>query len=178
MAGPAAPEFQVEPLDSQHDREGFFCGVASLDAYLKTQASQDMRRKANAVFVLVAPPETARILGYFTLCAFALGQGDVPDEARRHIPRYPLVSATLIGRLAVARDRQGQGIGGILLAVALRKAYENAAIVGSSMVVVDALDDRAIRFYEAHGFTKLPDSLWLVLPMRSVSEMAGPRWSR
>lgn len=175
MAGQPGYEFQVEPLDGRHDRAGFSCGAASLDTYLKTQASQDMRRKANAVFVLVAPPDNARIVGYFTLCAFALGQGDVPEEARRHIPRYPLVSATLIGRLAVARDRQGQGIGAVLLALALRKAHENASIVGSSMVVVDALDERAARFYAAHGFTKLPDSLRLVLPMRDAGGMIGPR---
>ena len=71
------------------------------------------RPKANAVFVLSEVGEPARILGYYTLCAMALSQGDVPEAARRHIPRYPLVSATLIGRLAVAKDRQGRGLGGI-----------------------------------------------------------------
>jgi hypothetical protein len=45
-------EMRVEPLDAKrHDRTTFSCGVRSLDAYLKTQASQDVRRKANAVFV-------------------------------------------------------------------------------------------------------------------------------
>ncbi len=52
----------------------------------------------------------------------------------------------------------------MLLARALRKAYENADVVGSSMVVVDAIDERAVRFYEAHGFTRLPDSMRLIIP--------------
>ena len=39
-------------LDEAHDRGSFACGVESLDRYLKTQAGQDLRRKANAVFVL------------------------------------------------------------------------------------------------------------------------------
>lgn len=154
------------PLDEGHDRAGFICGVESLDRYLKTQAGQDVRRKANAVFVLSERAEPARILGYYTLCAMAISQGDVPEGARKHVPRYPLVSATLIGRLAVAKDRQGQRLSAVLLADALQRAFDSASTVGSSMVVVDALDDAAAGFYAAHGFVRLPDSLRLVLPMR------------
>ena len=166
-----APDLRVELLGSEHDRKGFTCGVESLDVYLKTQAGQDVRRKANAVFVLVETAAPTRILGYFTLCATALLPGDVPLEARKHIPRYPLVSATLIGRLAVARERQGHGLGAVLLASALRKAHLSAASVGSSMVVVDALDEAAARFYVAHGFVRLPDSMRLVIPVRVVNEL-------
>jgi hypothetical protein len=32
------------------------------------------------------------------------------------------------------------------------------------MVVVDAIDDRAARFYRAHGFIPLPESMRLILP--------------
>jgi predicted GNAT family N-acyltransferase len=96
----------------------------------------------------------------------------MPEAARKHIPRYPLVSATLIGRLAVSRDRQGQSLGAVLLADALRRAFASASTVGSSMVVVDALDESAAGFYAAHGFVRLPDSLRLVLPMRLAGEMA------
>jgi GNAT superfamily N-acetyltransferase len=155
-----------------HDRASFACGVESLDRYIKTQAGQDVRRKANAVFVLSEPAEPARILGYYTLCAMALAQGDVPEAARKHVPRYPLVSATLIGRLAVAKDYQGQRFGAVLLADALQRAFDSASTVGSSMVVVDALDETAAGFYAAHGFVRLPDSFRLVLPMRMAAGSA------
>ena len=169
MASVAAPGFRIEPLDSRrHDRATFVCGAPTLDHYLRTQAAQDMRRKANAVFVLVALDAPRQIAGYFTLCAMALAHSDVPEAARRHVPRYPLVSATLIGRLAVAQERQGQGLGAMLLARALHKACENADVVGSSMVVVDAIDERAASFYAAHGFTRLPDSMRLIIPMRAL----------
>ena len=163
------PSFRIEPLDSsRHDRANFECGVEALVRYLKTHAAQDMRRKASAVFVMVALDAPRQIAGYFTLSATALAQTDVPEAARRHILRYPLVSATLIGRLAVAEERQGQGLGAILLASALRKAYDNADVVGSSMVVVDAIDEHAVRFYEAHGFIRLPESMRLIIPMRAL----------
>jgi GNAT superfamily N-acetyltransferase len=166
--------YWLEPLGKEHDREKFTCGVESLDTYLKTQASQDMRRKANAVFVLAPEESPDRIAGYFTLCAYAVSPGSVPDAARKHLPRYPAVSATLIGRLAVSKELQGCGLGSMLLARALRKACENAAVVGSSMVVVDAIDERAAGFYRSHGFIPLPDSMRLILPMRMITGlMAG-----
>ncbi len=168
--------FRIEPLGKQHDRDAFQCGVESLDNYLKTQASQDMRRKANAVFVLVPEPAPGTIAGYFTLCACGLAPGTIPQEAGKHLPRYPQVSATLLGRLAVKSELQGRGLGSVLLAEALRKAYGNAAVVGSSMLVVDAIDERAAEFYRAHGFMRLPESMRLVLPMRTIDGLvAGSR---
>ena len=78
-------------------------------------------------------------------------------------------SGDIVGRLAVSEEMRGQGIGSILLAKALSKAYENADVVGSSMVVADALDERAAGFYRAHGFIRLPESMRLVLPMRTIA---------
>ena len=172
----SASELRVDQFDAKrHDRASFTCGVDSLDGYLKLQASQDVRRKANAVFVLVSNDAPRVVLGYFTLCSYGLAPGTIPDEARRRLPRYPLVSATLIGRLAVARSRQGEGLGAVLLARALRKAYENAGVVGSSMVMVDALDDKAAHFYAAHGFLRLPESMRLIIPMQTLAELFSMR---
>ncbi len=173
MSRELSGDLRVEPLASAHDRAPFSCGVESLDYYLRTQAGQDTRRKANAVFVLVGAAQPKDVLGYFTLCATALSQGDVPEPACKLVPRYPLVSATLIGRLAVAKHSQGRGLGSVLLAQALQKAYESASTVGSSMVVVDALDESACGFYAAHSFVRLPDSMRLVLPIGSIEKLLG-----
>ena len=172
MAKAPSADLRIVPLGASHDRAGFTCGVESLDLYLKTQAGQDVRRKANAVFVLGLEAEPGRVLGYYTLCAMAISQGEVPEAARKHVPRYPLVSCTLIGRLAIANDQQGQRLGSILLADALLRAFESAGSVGSSMVVVDAFDEAAAGFYAAHGFVQLPDSLRLIMPMRQAGVRA------
>jgi GNAT superfamily N-acetyltransferase len=172
MATLLSEDLRIALLREDHDRSSFTCGVDSLDRYLKTQAGQDVRRKANAVFILSEVSAPARVLGYYTLCATAISQGDVPEAARRHIPRYPLVRATLIGRLAVAKERQGQRLGAVLVADALRRAFDSAGTVGASMVVVDALNEAAGGFYAAHGFARLPDSLRLVLPMHMAAGRA------
>jgi hypothetical protein len=111
MARSTSADLRIVLLNDGHDRGGFTYGVESLDRYLKTQAGQDVRRKANAVFVLSLEAEPARVLGYYTLCAMAISQGEVPEAARKHVPRYPLVSATLIGRLASPRtDRESVSV--------------------------------------------------------------------
>jgi len=92
MAAVARLDLKIEPLGSQHDRDGFTCGIESLDRHLRNQPNQDVRRRANSVFVLVDPSKPKQILGFYTLCATALGYGDVPVEARK------IYSAVSIGK--------------------------------------------------------------------------------
>ena len=58
--------------------------------------SQDPGRpgcgKANAAFILSEIGEPPRILGYYTLCAKTIFQGDVPETARKQSLGYPLAS--------------------------------------------------------------------------------------
>ena len=162
---------RLEVLAKHHMRKEFYCGNESLDQYLRAQAGQDMRRKANAVFVLVPEENTAHILGYFTLCACGLAPGEIPEDVRGYLPRYPQVSAILLGRLAIQKSMQGRGLGGILLAHALRRVWESVESIGSSMVVVDVLDEKAASFYRAHGFLQLHDSMRLILPMRTIGQL-------
>jgi len=169
---PALPDLKTEALAAHHDRALFTCGVESLDNYLRMYAGQDVRRMANSVFVLVGSREPAAILGYYTLCATSISHGDVPLAARKHVPRYPLVSATLLGRLAVAEAYQGRGFGKLLVVDAMRRAYLSARAVGSSMLVVDAIDERAAAFYEANGFVRLSASLRLALPIVTIGKLA------
>lgn len=166
---------RVEPLHLGHDRAAFSCGVESLDLYLRLEAGQDMRRKVNAVFVLVELADRTRVLGYFTLWSTVLPPGYALEEVHRSVSRDPVVSVAHLRRLAVARECQGHGLGGILLANALRRACRAAGDVGSSMVVADAIDERAASFYAAHGFVRLPGSMRLILPMQLVGGMVDGR---
>ncbi len=57
-------------------------------------------------------------------------RSDVPAAARKHVPRYPLVSTTLVGRLAVSETRQGERLGAMLLADVVQRAFASAGTVG------------------------------------------------
>ena len=168
------PPYRVEPLGSQHDRASFTCGVEPLDRYLHQQARQNVEQRVAAVFVLVST-DSGKIAGYYTLSSGAVLLTDLPLDIAKRLPRYPQVPVILLGRLAIAGDRQGQGLGEVLLIDALRRAYRQSDQVGAMAVVVDAKDDRARLFYERFGFRHLGDEAYrLFLPMRTIEQLGQP----
>ena len=157
-------EYRIEPLGGAHHRASFHSGAAELDHYLHHRAGQDARRKAAAVFVLL--DTSGAIAGYFTLSAYGIRLGELPQAIARKLPRYPLLPATLLGRLAVDQSYRGQGLGRFLLMDASHRSWKNTAEVASIGVVVEALDDAARAFYLHHEFVELqghPNKLFLAM---------------
>lgn len=155
--------FRVEALAPHHDRASFASGVEPLDRYFRTQAGQDARKNVAAPFVLVLPD--GAIAGYYTLSATGIGLSELPAQTTRKLPRYPLLPATLLGRLAVDLRYRGRGYGRLLLADALLRSLRSE--IASFAVIVDAKDDGARRFYERESFLPFPDQ-----PMRLFRPMA------
>lgn len=162
-------QYSIVPL-GDHDRTSFSCGIAELDRYLRHQAGQDARRNVAAPFVMV--DRDGRILGYYTLSSYGFRATDLPSEIARKLPKYPLIPATLLGRLAISREHQGQKLGRLLLMDALRRSWRNAAEVASVGVVVDAYDETARAFYSHHEFVPLPGlSSSLFIEMGTVEKL-------
>lgn len=162
---------RVEALGPQHDRNSFSSGVEPLDRYFRTQAGQDARKNIAAPFVLLLPDGV--IGGYYTLSSTAARLGELPVELTKRLPRYPVVPATLLGRLAVAQRFQGQGYGRFLLADALHRSVRSE--IASFAVIVDAKDDAARRFYEREGFQPFPDQpMKLFRPTADIRKLFEP----
>ncbi|HEY6347515.1 MAG TPA: GNAT family N-acetyltransferase [Bryobacteraceae bacterium] len=155
--------FRIELLGEEHDRTGFTSGSVILDQYFRTQASQDVRRRIATCFVAVSG-ETEEIAGYYTLSAASVGLDALSPQVVKKLPRYPVVPAALLGRLAVASSHQGIGLGGVLVADALKRTAR--AEMGVFAMIVDAKDESAQRFYERYGFTLLAgEARRLILPI-------------
>jgi hypothetical protein len=148
----ATPPYSFEPL-ADHDRTSFLCGIPELDDYLRRQASQDAKRKVAAPFVMLDP--MGQILGYYTLSAYGIRVSELPPQVAKGLPKYPLIPATLLGRLAVSRQHQGQKPGRLLLMDALYRSWKNTTQVASAGVVAEAIDDSARQFYLHHEFVPL-----------------------
>ncbi|MDP1612756.1 MAG: GNAT family N-acetyltransferase [Sulfuritalea sp.] len=110
------------------------------------------------------------LAGFFTLSAGSVNCSDLPESLARKLPRYP-VPVALIGRLAVASDFQGKGLGSILLADACRKVAHASATLAVAGIVVDAKDVAAAAFYRHFGFLPLPGQpARLLLPATAFQE--------
>lgn len=153
-------EFTVEPLGPAHDRKTFSCGVAALDRYLHELATQDVRRRVSNCFV--ACDGAGAIAAYYTFAAASFPLSDLPPEETKHLPRYGVLPAGLIGRLAVDQRFRGRRLGSALVIDAARRAA--GADPAIFALVVDAKDDAAVTFYEHLEFRRFasrPMSLYL-----------------
>ena len=162
---------KIELLAKSHDRDGFDCGSDPLNLFLKQTARQHAERGISRTFVLVdggaATPNP--ILGFFSLNICQLKSESLSAEAARRLPRD--VSGIRLGRLAVAKAHQGQGIGKTLLVAAMGKFIEIFNAAGGIGLFVDAKDQEAKRYYEQFGFVSLPSNeLELFLPLRTIQE--------
>lgn len=160
-----------EPL-GDHDRTAFACGIPELDRYLHTQARQDAKRKVAAPFVLV--DREKRILGYYTLSAYGIRIGEIPSSVQKKLPRYPLLPATLLGRLAVSESHRGLKLGRLLLMDALHRSWKNTKEIASIGVVAEAMNGEARDFYLHHEFVSMPGHPnKLFLSMDTIAKALG-----
>lgn len=160
---PEAP-YRVERLPRDLDRKQFACGRDPLDTYFHQQVGQDVDRGYCACFIAIHV-ESGQIAGYYTLAPYSVAVNEVPLSLARRLPRYNSVPCVLMGRLAVATDHKGQGLGAALLVDAWGRARGNE--IGGFALIVDAKDEEAKVFYERYGFCQCePGSLRLFLSLR------------
>ena len=160
--------FVTEALRRDHPRASFVSGVAALDRYFRELALQDVKRRVAGCYVAVSGE--GDIAGFYTLAATHLPMDALPPETAKKLPRYPVVPAMLMGRLAVASKYQGQGLGRALVADAVIRT--NSLGVGAFALIVDAKDRAAVAFYEANGFVPIPnEARRLFLPIATALEL-------
>jgi predicted GNAT family N-acyltransferase len=160
----------IERLSRQHDRSRFDSGQTPLDNWLKFQAGQFDRRDLARTFVAIRSGLTD-VLGYYALVNHHLEYDALPAVAAKNLPRIN-VPVVLIGRLAVDRSVQGQGLGSSLLVDALRRILHIAENVGVRAVEVDAIDAAARSFYLRYGFRSLnDDERHLFLPLHEIRKL-------
>lgn len=167
--------FKLESLSRAHDRDGFDCGSEPLNTYLRQAARQHADRGISRTFVLAdeSSAEPKPVAGYFTLNICQLRAEQLPAEVSRRLPRE--VSGVKLGRLAVAKARQRQGLGKLLLVAAMKKFIDVFDSAGGIGLFVDAKDAEARAYYERFGFVSLPDNpLLLFLPLQTIRETLAP----
>jgi len=158
-----------EPIARHHDRKTFDCGSPELNDYLTRFARQNHEAGGAKTFVAAASEDPARVLGFYAICPGSIEFARVPGNLTRKLGRYD-VPVFRLGRLAIYRSVQGQGLGGDLLLAAGERALAVAAEVGGVALAIDAKDADAARWYARFGALKLlDDPLKLILPLSVVA---------
>lgn len=157
-------------LSKSHKKSEFSCGNQLLDRYLHTQAGQDVKQKLSACFIL--SDESNIIKGYYTLSSSSINRDELPEAIVKILPpSYENLPVTLLGRLARSVNNKGEGIGELLLLDALKRSFDTTKTVASMAVVVDPIDEAAVKFYAKYGFIYLPTSSKMFITMKAVAKL-------
>jgi len=164
----SVPPWHEEPIAKHHRRDVFDCGDAALNEFLHRYARQTHEHGGAKTFVAVPDDQPTHILGFYTLSPAAVEFARTPEVIRRGLGRYD-VPAFRLGRLAVERTVQGQGLGGQLLLAAGRRCLRAAQEVGGVALLIDAKNEAVAGWYASFGALRLLDApLTLLLPLATV----------
>ncbi len=140
---------------AEHRLDNFNCGKPPLNDWLRKRALGNEGR-ASRTYVVVAEngPDAGRVVAYYSLASGAASLVDVPRPYRHNLPDP--VGVMLLGRLAVDRGHAGRGLGPAMLREVWRRTLQVAGIAGVRALIVHAIDDDAVGYYERFGFKHFP----------------------
>lgn len=115
-----------------------------------------------------------RVIGYYSLCPGSIGRESAIPRMLRGIAGHTDIPVVLLARLAVDSNEHGKGLGPALLKDAFQRAVNAAVAIAGRAIVVHAIDDDAVRFYEHFNFSPSPhDGRTLMILMKDVKAMLG-----
>ena len=156
-----------EPLNDLHELSDFFCGVPSLDDWLKRRARVNQVSGASRTFVVA---DGQRVVAYYALASGAIAVQASPGRFRRNMPDP--IPVAVLGRLAIDRAQQGRGLGRALFRDCALRIAQAADTIGIRGIVVHAISEQAKAFYLALGFDpSLADPMTLVVTLADIRKL-------
>lgn len=147
-------EVVLVALRDELDLAGFDCGNDEMNQWLTRHSWASHEADLARTWIAL---DGEAVAGYFSLTTGSIRPDEAPRKIARGMPRYPM-PIILLARLAVDTRYQGQQLGARLLAEALRRCVLASDAAAARVVVVDAIDPRATRFYKRWGFVDTPDN--------------------
>jgi GNAT superfamily N-acetyltransferase len=164
--------FTPDRLRDEDDLSAFSCGNEALDKWLERCRDAD-RAGTSRVYTW---RDDDRIVAYFATAPHLVQREQVPGNLGRGAP--DTIPGILIAKLALSQDLQGRGFGGALLVDALEVCLSAIRTAGGRLIIVEAIDEEAQRFYEHYGFSGLADDprRLLYLKASSAAKSVGMDW--
>jgi len=141
-------EIELRVIQKEFFVDSFNCGEQTPNFFLKNLAYQNLQRRLGVTVTAIAIA-SKEVVGYYTLCPAQIDKQNLPKKFGGVLPTS--VPAILLARLAVDNSFQGKGLGSLLLAHALEKAYKQSLDFGGYLVLVEALHEKAKAFYDRFG---------------------------
>jgi GNAT superfamily N-acetyltransferase len=140
-----------------------------MNDFLRRYARQSHDLGGAKTILAIDDADNKTIFGFYSLAPGALAYAETPEMMRRGLAQHD-VPGFRLARLATHVRLQGQGLGGQLLAAAARRCLRAAAEVGGVVLIIDAKNDRAARWYASYGALALNNKpLTLVMSLATFA---------
>lgn len=150
------PTWHEESISKEHDRTGFDCGDADMNAFLARYARQSHEQNATKTYCAIETDRPGKILGFYSIAPSAVAHTVVPARMTKGLARHE-VPGYLLARIATDSSVAGQGLGGQLLVAAARRCLRLVAEGGGILLIIDAKNERAADWYASFGAQRLQD---------------------
>lgn len=154
MPGPIAGLSLIEPLKEIHECGDFDCGKSELNDWLQRYALQSQRANGARTFIV---HDRNAVKGYYSLSAASVRKEESPERLGSGLGKYP-IPVVLLARLARDRVYAGAGLGKALLKDAMLRVIQIAENLAVRALIVDAIDEEAVAFYNKAGFVRFPEN--------------------
>ena len=155
-------KFLTVEFDKKYKRENFSCIHAPLNNYLQFQATKESKAGLAKIYLFINDAD--EVIGYYSLSSAELPKESVPEGMLKKLPQsYSGYPAILLGRLAITKSKSGKGLGGQLMVDAIHRCIIHSLSIGTSVIMVDPIDDGAKSFYTKYMFKPLPDANRMIL---------------
>ena len=160
------------PLEPEHNLEDFDCAIESLNRWLIQSARRVDADRIAKVHVWT-PPDSHTVMAYYALIPTAVARQELTSAQSKGSNPVP---GFLLAKMALHKDLHGQGLGGELLLDALSTIIEASDRGGGRVIVVDAINESAGRFYQHYGFKPVKDvDQRLVMTVADARKSLGMR---
>ena len=151
-------------IDSEHILENFDCGEENLNDWLKKRALKNDIGDASRTYVVCWDKI---VVAYYSLHLGCIQHTEAVKKIRRNMPNP--IPAIVLGRLAVDINHQGGGLAKALMKDMFLRCIKVSDLAGTKAILVKALNDRVIAFYQTFGFIQSKTNPLLL--MKAISEV-------
>jgi GNAT superfamily N-acetyltransferase len=162
---------------NSHDGESFDCLAPELNIFLQKYASKHSKLGISRTKVLPSieslPNGKKSVCAFYSIAPSEISRETLPPQLGKKLPPHP-VPVFLLAQLAVDKRCASKGLGGVTLVAALKDLLRIKNNMPSYAVIVDCLDDGALKFYEKYGFEKLcihNERHRLFIPMTKIEQI-------
>lgn len=151
-------------FNENHDASSFNSGNQTLDDWLIRRALKNQQSGASRTFVVC---QDNRVIGYYALASGSVERSHVSTSLAKNMPDP--IPVTVLGRLAIDHQFQGQRLGAGLLRDAILRTLNVSNHIGIRAMLVHTISEEAKQFYLKHDFREsVIDPMTLLISLKNL----------